>query len=719
MTGRIIEHEVTGPFIRLHGKNPDGSCRCGKEHKGGKGAGKHPVNHGWTRVLETETPQEGEWLGLRTGESSGVFVIDLDMPDGPKNFAAVCAPYGGVPDTFVRQTPSGGLHFLFKAPEGGGPTVSARLGKGVDFRGTGGQIAYHAPGYKTVRSVPLLPVPEWLLPLLDAPEAKGPSAPAVDRPKPVEPPLSDLTPIVQRLALVWPEDGARHDVRLALTGALLWWGWSTEDTGDFLHALYREIGDPENENISPSISSTDRRIRAGEKVSGWGVLAKALGSEFVKDIRTELGMVDPEVPTPGWLASQQVKKQTNPDRARHPKATPGHQYTANRGEPSTKAFKMTPANVLHALTTDDEWAGRIWFDTRASVIRVFDPPFQMDAETGSLSDADVTNLQAWFECRRHGLAPLSVLEGAIMSVAQMQRFDPVREYLAELPESKHGAIRELGDLLGLGEGVEREMFRAFWIGAVARAYEPGVAFDHTLILMGPPSFRKSTMIRVLFGEWNREGLPSLDSKDAQVALRKCWGIEIPELSSWLRTDKNTKKDFISRRVDTYRPPYGKQDVDFPRAVVFIGTTNDDEILDDETGNRRYWPCKVTRTVDIDRVREIRDAVWAEARDAYLGGEPFNTGDVVGGDSYRQQFNRTDPWDGAIEGYVNGRDEITGRLSEVYKEAIGLGDPECIARLTRRETDRVAAILRRMGFSRASGTYKWTRTVGRDNPRPGR
>ena len=57
-----------------------------------------------------------------------------------------------------------------------------------------------------------------------------------------------------------------------------------------------------------------------------------------------------------------------------------------------------------------------------------------------------------------------------------------------------------------------------------------------------------------------------------MQVRVAWGIEIPELASMNRADIDKVKAFITRKVDRFRPSYGRRVIEVPRQSIFIGSS---------------------------------------------------------------------------------------------------------------------------------------------------
>jgi predicted P-loop ATPase len=92
------------------------------------------------------------------------------------------------------------------------------------------------------------------------------------------------------------------------------------------------------------------------------------------------------------------------------------------------------------------------------------------------------------------------------------------------------------------------------------------------------------------------------------------------MASFKRSEKNAMKAFITTRVDKFRAPFGRSIKPFPRRCVFGTTTNDHEIFDDETGNRRFLTvyCEgIGGKIDLIGLIRDRDQLWAEAVHIYM------------------------------------------------------------------------------------------------------
>ena len=105
-----------------------------------------------------------KFVAVPTGEVSGIVVVDLDVHGETNAGAWYEANAERLPETRCHDTPTGGRHLLFKAPDADIRNSAGRVGTGVDIRGNGGYfIVPPSPGYAVASDVELAEMPEWLV----------------------------------------------------------------------------------------------------------------------------------------------------------------------------------------------------------------------------------------------------------------------------------------------------------------------------------------------------------------------------------------------------------------------------------------------------------------------------------------------------------------------------------------------------------------------------
>jgi hypothetical protein len=213
-----------------------------------------------------------------------------------------------------------------------------------------------------------------------------------------------------------------------------------------------------------------------------------------------------------------------------------------------------------------------------------------------IKDAHVCQMKSWFANHYRFEPNTHLINEAILVLAQENAFHPVRDYLDTI---EWDGTRRLDTWLRRLLAAEappdylRVLSRKVVIAMIARIYEPGKKFDQVLILEGPQGVGKSRSIEALSGsEWYGDAPVNLLDKDGILAMRAKWIMEIGELSGMRRADADQLKEFISRKIDRVRVPYGRHMEEFPRQCIFVGSTNNTEYLKDATGNRRFWPVRV-------------------------------------------------------------------------------------------------------------------------------
>jgi len=246
-------------------------------------------------------------------------------------------------------------------------------------------------------------------------------------------------------------------------------------------------------------------------------------------------------------------------------------------------------------------------------------------EPRPVMDRDYSEAVMWLEAR-HMTPKASNIAAVIQTVAEHHSYDRLAEYLGGLEWDGQARLQTwLSYYLGIDDGEYPRAVGLRWlISSVARGLEPGCKVDTMPILEGPQGARKSTALRVLYGdEFFADELSDIGSKDAMMEMQGVWGLEIQEMHRFSATETNAVKKFLTRQTDRFRPPYGRSVIEAPRRVVLCGTINPEgnAYLRDPTGARRFWPLTIGK-IAIDDLAADRDQLWAEAVSLYHAKTPW-------------------------------------------------------------------------------------------------
>jgi putative DNA primase/helicase len=368
-------------------------------------------------------------------------------------------------------------------------------------------------------------------------------------------------------------------------------------------------------------------------------------------------------------------------------------------------------NIALVLARDEDWKGIIRHDAFSDRIIIgacpplprlpvgypapIDPP-----PPGELTAEHDIYIGLWLRRKHMVTWGESAVRAGAVCAAKQNSFNPATDYLDACADKWDRKAR-LNDWLVDHLGAERSVYScavaSMWlISAVARAYEPGAKVDHVLILEGLTGIGKTTALEILFGnDWFLPELPDLRDKDAMHALAGCMCALVDEMTA-LRSAASVEraKSFFTRRIDVYRPPYGRDVVRRQRTCVFAATTNLDAYLTDETGNRRYWPVRCAKNVDQQKLRDVRDQLWGEAVARYRQGEQWHPTQDLAPVFREEQEARyvADDWETQLTPYVLRGEHPTTKECLL---ALGLEPKDW----SKDHQMRVGRCLRRLGFER--------------------
>ncbi len=558
---------------------------------------KKPLVKSWRQPSYGETLHES-WRGHTHAmpgldcESAGIIVVDCDRrpgKDGEKAFRGLCREVGVTLDDVPQvKTPSGGVHFYFKADPSFPISNSASvLASGVDVRGHGGFVV--AAGAIRADGARYLP---YNSPTIDAFIQKVAAQDLA------------LFPASLRVRL----SAGRPNNVVSLRGEEL---------------ILHNSADPDRSGRSNSPWTLDEacaRIAAAPEGTRNDTLTR---EAFIAGMRAAAGTFTLEEASTrlsdaghhAGLSCDEINKTVSSALERGSRVSSG---TIKFDRTGSGAIRKCFSNAMTAVTELGVSARRNTFSDKIVLGNAAGSSILPSEHEGLLIDNALSLIRSRIQELFGFDAGKDHLLDGIKAIAEDARFDPVNDWL----DSLHwDGVRRLSTWLPKVTGAPatppfEAAGEALILSMVMRPRFPGSKVDLCLVLEGDQGCGKSSFARALPsgpGEAyfsDAPGLIAMDNKTRGEILAGKWLVELAELSGMARSETEGVKAFLSQSSDQYRPAYATVAVDRHRTCVFLATTNAAAYLTDASGNRRFLPvpCKA---IDLDAFLRDRDQLFAE------------------------------------------------------------------------------------------------------------
>lgn len=282
-----------------------------------------------------------------------------------------------------------------------------------------------------------------------------------------------------------------------------------------------------------------------------------------------------------------------------------------------------------------------------------DLPWRPLAQGGALFSATDRAALCHYLERAYRIRPARGFIDELVNTKAVETYvNPVRDYLEAL--SWDGTKRLETCLPGVvPTAYTRMVARKCMIAAVARIFQPGVKWDHTLVLFGNEGIGKSYWVELMARGYSAS-LGRIGDKDTLLTMQRSWIMVSDEGYSLRKAEADVQKEFLTRTEDVFRMPYDREAGAHPRHCVIWGTTNDEVFLRRQEGNRRFLIVRCAQWVDFTKLTDhYIGQVWAEAVHLYRQGELLFLDDAQSGVASleREHFIEEDALAGMVQEFL--------------------------------------------------------------------
>ena len=194
---------------------------------------------------------------------------------------------------------------------------------------------------------------------------------------------------------------------------------------------------------------------------------------------------------------------------------------------------------------------------------------------------------------------------------EIVRYDPIREYLDNLP--KWDGQNHVAKLFSRIPGITSEQldFLCVWIRSMVahwRQMDLLHGNECVPIFIGAQGCGKTTfftrLLPLMFRQYYMDHLNTANQNDKNMALTNNLVVNIDEIDGYSAKQMTTLKQLLSVSMMNYRPIYGKTQQVLHRYASFVATTNNPHPLTDVTGSRRFICISIPNGQFIDNTGDI-------------------------------------------------------------------------------------------------------------------
>lgn len=319
--------------------------------------------------------------------------------------------------------------------------------------------------------------------------------------------------------------------------------------------------------------------------------------------------------------------QKNADKLRQKESSSSIFETTKDGGLKTTSVK----NIVLILKTDKNLQDLFRFNEFTREIDVVrDAKLETSIGTitipkGQFTDQAINSVELYIESSkqyRGAVFKNQTIDQGITNIAYMNSYNPVIDYMNKayaIWDKKKRLDDYFINYLGASRTETTHLITELWfMGAVAKAYNPETKFDFVLDLVGGQGVGKTSLLQKTAPlDLYTDQFNTFTNKDDFEVMKNALIVNDDEMTASNAASFEEIKKFITMQKFEYRKAYARKSETFLKKFVLARTTNEVRHLKDRSGDRRFISIfcdkkHQTKSPITDLSDDYVMQVWGEA-----------------------------------------------------------------------------------------------------------